>query len=220
MSWREMRTVLGHLINPSYADTRHWETTDVRQCWYYDDMIMIIPDGNKAQLSMRDSDIGWGLSELPVCTRAKPQNEKLSERQITLNPTGSIHKKAKKKSKQDPQHPLHSNHTHNTFHQWEIQTRIKCWSAVAPLRAEQERISVTLWGSLLRSLLHSLWLSGRGWAKQETRNRFITRTSWLSSRCFFSFTFSWSSNRMWLYQEELPSFQDILFYLKYVNGKQ
>ena len=74
---------------------------------------MIIPDGNKAQLSMRDSDIGWGLSELPVCTRAKPQNEQLSERQIALNPTGSIHKKAKKKVNKT--HQTHNTHYTQTI---------------------------------------------------------------------------------------------------------
>ena len=36
-----------------------------------------------------------------LCSRAGPQSKKWSDQQITLNPTGSIHKKARKK-KFDP----------------------------------------------------------------------------------------------------------------------
>ena len=41
------------------------------------------------------------LLDLNVSTRAGPQSKKWSDQQITLNPTGSIHKKARKK-KFDP----------------------------------------------------------------------------------------------------------------------
>ena len=44
---------------------------------------------------------GFGYSFVELAVRAGPQSQKWSDQQITLNPTGSIHKKAREK-KFDP----------------------------------------------------------------------------------------------------------------------
>ena len=53
------------------------------------------------QAAKESSPLYSSTQALTVSTRAGPQNEKWSDRQITENPTGSMHKEARKK-KFDP----------------------------------------------------------------------------------------------------------------------